>query len=567
MRWISLLACVFLQTFLLSGQEAPKDLPKGAEKEQKKEEKNLGSLKTIAVPLSAALTELDKLQQEIKSAPNEDAMLEIQTRIDAERERVIQLRENFRDILGGSEAAEYEGIAADGANIQEQISDLIQPAISGIREATAEPRELDKLKKSLETWRERQRKTDSVLARIAQLTQKTWEETLLSELKSARRIWAGRRAEAASQIAVAEVQIGERAEKRRPLWETFSEGLSDFFKNRGMNLLLALGVAASGFYLTRKIYSWLRHFSPVHKKDKHNFTSRISDVLAVAIAVIIAIAGVLVVFYTRGDWLLLTLVIIFLIGIAWAGKTAVPPYLEQIRMILNLGSVREGERVIYQGLPWKVSALGIFTTFTNPNLQGGQIRIPIRDVMGMISRPVAPREVWFPTVPDDWVLLSDGTFGKTIIQTPEQVVVLQLGGSLKNFSTPDFLGLSPENLSHGFRINVAFGIDYRHQADCTSTIPEVLEKALTNALFHEFGREAIRSIQVDFSKASASSLDYEILADFDGSMAHRYNPLKRRIQGICIDACNENGWVIPFTQITIHQTDSGNETGSEKFVR
>ncbi|MFD2256990.1 hypothetical protein ACFSSA_09900 [Luteolibacter algae] len=519
-------------------------------------EQKLDSLKTIADPLAVSLKELEKLQTELKQAQTEDAKEEIQTRLDAERERVRQLRDNFRNILGGSEAAEYEGEPEAGATIQEQISDLVQPVLSELREATSQPRELDALKKSLVTWQERQRKTNTVLARIDKLIEKTTDPAISSELSSARRLWASRQAEATSQIAVITVRIDERNQERRSLWETLSSGFSRFFKSKGMNLLMAFLAAGIGFVLTRKIYAWLRHVSPVHKKDKHNFTTRISDVLAMGIAILVAIAGIVIVFYARGDWLLLTLVVIFLVGVVWTGKNAIPPYLEQIRMILNLGSVREGERVIYDGLPWKVSSLGFFTTFTNPNLQGGLLRIPIKDVMGMISRPIEPKESWFPTSVDDWVLLSDNTYGKMITQTAEQVVVLRLGGSYKTYPTSEFLAAIPENLSHGFRLSVGFGIDYIHQKESTGSILETLNGYLNSALLKELGRDAIRSVKVEFASAAASSLDYEIIADFDGSCAHRYNYLRRRLQSICVDACNENGWVIPFTQITVHQAEA-----------
>lgn len=555
MRWLFIPACALLAIAPLcaqGGQDQQNDPPQ----KHTAAERNLKSLITIAEPLSSALAEVNKLQGELKTATTEDAKQEIQNRIDAERERIKQLRGNFRSIVGGSEAAEYEGEPEAGTSIQEQVSELIQPVLSEIRDATSDPRELDTLRKSLGNWEERKRKADIVLGRIDKLIEESNDSVLISELKSARGIWASRQSEAISQIAVSKVQIEDRTRSKRSLWETLSTGLSKFFRSRGMNLLIAVFAAVFGFLLTRKAYSWLRHISPIHKKDRNNFTSRISDVLAMAIAVFVAIASVIIVFYARGDWLLLTLVVIFIIGVAWAGKTAIPPYLEQIRMILNLGSVREGERVIYEGLPWKVSALGFFTTFTNPRLEGGFMRIPIRDVMGMISRPIAKKEIWFPTEADDWIVLSDGTYGKTITQTPDQVVVLQLGGSMKTYPTADFLGLSPENLSHGFRLSVTFGIDYQHQADCTDSIPGIFNDAVTQRLSSEFGREAIRSIKTEFAAAASSSLDYSILADFDGSVAHRYRALQRRIQSICVDVCNENGWVIPFTQITVHQAEA-----------
>ncbi len=548
MRWFFLTVIfILLPHGILSAQTPPVET---------EPERSLNSLKTIAVPLDAAVAELQKLGNELDQAASQDAKQEIQKRIDAERERIRQLRENFRSILGGSEAAEYDGASPEGATIQDQISELIQPVLSEIREATSEPRELDALRKSLKKWEDRKAKTDVVLARIDEITAAAKDKALLPELESARRLWTSRQAEASSQIAVISVQIDRRTSEKRPLWETVSGGLSSFFRSRGMNLLFAVLAAALGFFATRKIYAWIRRVSPVHKKDKNNFTSRISDVLALTIAILISIAGVVFVFYARGDWLLLTLVVIFLIGIVWAGKTAIPPYLEQIRMILNLSSVREGERVIYQGLPWKVAQLGFFTTFTNPSLQGGTIRIPIKDVMGMISRPVEPRDVWFPSEPDEWVILSDGMYGKVVVQTPDQVVVLALGGSKKTYPTSDFLELTPENLSHGFRISVTFGIDYSHQAESTTSIPEIFEAALTSDLISRFGRDAVRSIKVEFASASASSLDYMVLADFDGSMALKKNPLERRIQAVCVETCNEHGWIIPFAQLTVHQAES-----------
>lgn len=552
MRWYIIPAYTFLALGSLHAQDTPTEsFPKSTAVER-----NLDTLKTIADPLSTALAELNKLQGELIAAGTEDSKHEVQNRIDAERERIRHLRDNFRDVVGGSEAADYEGEPAARSSIQDQISELVQPVLSEIRNATSEPRQLDALRKSLGKWQERKRKSDIVIARIDTLIATSKDKSLISELKATRELWASRQAEALSQIAVNKAQIEERTRDQRSLWKILSTGISHFFRSRGMNLLIAVLAGVFGFLITRKIYSWIRSISPVHKLDKSNFTSRLSDVLAMAIAVIVALAAIIVTFYIRGDWLLLTLVVIFLIGVAWAGKTAIPPYLEQIRMILNLGSVREGERVIYNGLPWKISALGFFTTFTNPNLQGGLMRIPIRNVMGMISRPVTPREVWFPTEAEDWVVLSDGTFGKTITQTPDQVVVLQLGGSIKTYPTANFLTLSPENLSRGFRLIVTFGIDYRHRVDATTSIPGIFNEAITASLVQAYGREAVRSIQTEFAAASACSLDYAILADFDGSMAHRYNALPRKIQSVCVDVCNENGWSIPLPQITVHHADA-----------
>jgi predicted nucleic acid-binding Zn-ribbon protein len=513
----------------------------------------IAPLHAIIEPLESASDELKKLREELKKAPNDETKLDLESRIEAERERIKQLRENFRDILGGAEAAEYSGEEIGDISLQSQISELIQPFLGELREATSSPRELDALRKSLDVWTTRKQMADNVVARIDKLMAENPQDALAKELESARRLWSGRQADAAGQIAVLASQIDDRESAKKSVWDTLSGVFSRFFRSRGLNLLLAVLVGVAGFIATRRGYQLLRRFSPVHRAGKGNLTGRISDLLAMGAAVFVAVFGVLLVFYIRGDWVLLTLVLVLLIGAAWAGKTALPPYVEQLRMMLNLGSVREGERVVHLGLPWKVSSIGVFTRFTNPNLQGGVLRVPIRDLMTMTSREADPKEPWFPTECDDWALLSDGTYGKVITQTPEQVVFLRLGGSMKTFSTADFLEQCPEKISHGFRISCTFGIDYKHQEDVPEKIPTVLEHLLTTTLVKDLGREAVRSIKVEFTAASSSSLDYQIIADFDGSMASRYQALQRRIQKLCLEACNEHGWVIPFTQITVHQ--------------
>jgi small-conductance mechanosensitive channel len=84
-------------------------------------------------------------------------------------------------------------------------------------------------------------------------------------------------------------------------------------------------------------------------------------------------------------------------------------------------------------------------------------------------------------------------------------------------------------------------------------VPEILQRALEPKLVEAVGREPLRSVKVEFASASASSLDFAILADFSGEVASRANVLERLIHRTCVETCNEHGWVIPFTQVTVHQ--------------
>ncbi len=518
-------------------------------------ERNLSALKGVAEPLSAAIGEVDRLAAEANAAETESRKTEIGSRIKAEQERVAQLRGNFLEIVGGAESASYDEVKQAERTLQDQFSDLLDPLVGALREPTEELRRTEQLRKDLAMWRGRFEEAGRVLERIDVLSKQTQEERLQNELARAKRLWESRRSDAIGSIEVLRLRVEEREKSTPSVWESISRMFRNFWATRGLNVVLALAAAVTAWFLSKKGYETIRRASPALRRQG-TFIGKLGSILAIAAAGLAALAAVLLVFFLRGDWLLLTLVVVLLLALIWAGKGAVPPYVEQIKMLLNLGTVREGERLLYQGLPWQVTSLGFYSVFTNPALEGGVLRIPLRDVMGMISRPTGGKEPWFPTHRDDWTILLDGTYGKVIRQTPEQVVLLRLGGALRTYQTGDFLTQTPENLMKGFRVSTTFGIDYANQSIATTEVAPVFQKAISDALASEFGRESVRAVKVEFAAAADSSLDYLIFADLTGELAHRMKYIERLMQRVCVDVSNGNRWEIPFTQITVHQAEA-----------
>jgi hypothetical protein len=98
-----------------------------------------------------------------------------------------------------------------------------------------------------------------------------------------------------------------------------------------------------------------------------------------------------------------------------------------------------------------------------------------------------------------------------------------------------------------------FGIGYEHQKEATSSILEVTRTYLSQALVKEGYDAHLVNLNVEFCQAGASSLDFVVIADFDGEAAPLYNRLNRAIQRWCVDVCTINGWNIPFPQVTVHR--------------
>jgi small-conductance mechanosensitive channel len=73
----------------------------------------------------------------------------------------------------------------------------------------------------------------------------------------------------------------------------------------------------------------------------------------------------------------------------------------------------------------------------------------------------------------------------------------------------------------------------------------------------------IKDILVEFKEAGASSLDYQIYIVMNGRAANAYFRAQRMVQQACVETCNREGWVIPFTQITIHSASSAEDPAKQ----
>ncbi|MBE9559419.1 MAG: hypothetical protein IMF15_01455, partial [Proteobacteria bacterium] len=96
---------------------------------------------------------------------------------------------------------------------------------------------------------------------------------------------------------------------------------------------------------------------------------------------------------------------------------------------------------------------------------------------------------------------------------------------------------------------------YNLQQESVSTIPDTLKAHIERRANDEGYAGRLINLQVEFERANTSSLDLVVIADFDGELADLYNRLRRRLQRWCVEACTEYHWEIPFTQLTLHQTE------------
>jgi hypothetical protein len=466
------------------------------------------------------------------------------------KEEAAQLDHQFQDFAVAVDISAFEEELKKEFNWQEELGAVLQPIIAEIKTATSDSRVINELRSAAEEQGQRAAVAEHAVINLESLLSAEPSPELRKRLGRELAAWTKRRDAALNQKTALDLQLENRLAERKSVFESTADYSQTFIRTRGLNLLMGIGAFCAVFFGIRLLRMPYRKLFAA--KRGASFTTRLGSLLVHFFSIVGGILAALLVFNLAGDWFLTGITVIFLLGLGWTGINTLPRYVETVNLMLNVGSVKEGERIVFNGIPWRVERLGFGAKLVNPLLDGGQQNMPVKHLVGRNSRPNGEHEEWFPSRPGDWVELADGQMGRVSCQSPSMVQLTELGGSQVQLQTPDYLALSPRNLSTGFRIRCSFGIDYKHLPDSTTTIPDRMQETLETGLKDLAGKECIQHVRVELSAAGTSSLDYEIEVDVDGEAAPRRDVIRRAISQLLVKACNENHWEIPFTQLTVH---------------
>lgn len=495
-------------------------------------------------------------------------LAELRTRLgkakgDTEREKILSDIELAQSNIESLQQA-WEMWATGGVDMElflpkkeekfdwrQEIQSVFEPIVVELQRLTERPRKIERLRTEQAFYQQQLDAAAAALKNIDDYKKQTKSTDLQGAFSHLESNWRKRHDGIKSRLTLINLQLEELLSTGRLVDERTSTALKELLIGRLVNLLLALLAASLTYGLLRMINRlYVRLIT--RSGRRRPFLARAAHLSFILLSVMLALLAAIAVLYLRGGRILLGLLLIALVGAALTLQRTLPAFMKEAKVLLNIGPVREGQRIVYNGLPWKVEALNMYSTLVNPELCGGKLLLPLRALTELHSRPYDETEPWFPTRENDYVLLSDQTYGRVVLQTPE-LVQLRVLEADRTYPVDAFLGSNPQNLSRqGFAITLKFGIDYQHQAQVTGDIRQHLENYLVDQLKESKVGGHLKDCFVEFDEAAASSLNFFIYASFAGEAAGSYFRIRRTLQGLAVDACNVNGWVIPFNQMTVH---------------
>jgi predicted nucleic acid-binding Zn-ribbon protein len=501
--------------------------------------------------LKAKEKEKKELEKKLKLEADDVTKEQLQQELNAADDIIVGVREEIVKLsTGGVELYSEPPVVDEEFDWQKDLELIFEPLLDQLREISERPRLIEKLEADIDYWNKRKESLSTAIANLESNIKAVTDKTLKRQLNDLLDTANSRSNTAQQKLSLLENELTLLRQSKNPIWST----LADIFSNVVAGIIIHFFIAVAAAVLIYQIIKLLSLIPIVfinkNKPKETVFAERAIVVTRSLLGGMLAVLVYFVVLYSFAEWLLLVLSTLIIAGIVLGLKDAIPAYFIEIKTLLNMGSIRQGERIIFNDIPWRVNRLNVHTHLHNPALHG-HLRVPLSEIVNVSSRPYHDDEPWFPTKVGDVVLMEDGAFGKVVRQTPD-LVEINHGDSIYSYKSSDFISRRPRNFSKGFTVYEIFGFDYKHQADICDEIYNTYQKEIKEAVEQSDYEKFSTYLEVEFNNASASSLDFKILASFTGEAAEDYYKIRRFLQKVSVDIANKYGWVIPFQQVTIH---------------
>ena len=514
--------------------------------------KKITALKEVVDLIYATRAEIQTAQSSLKNAATDEKKKSFTRYLKELNARLEKTKEQFTAMTSGTDTKTFFQKEDHAFKWEEELKDIFSPIIKELKATTKNARKKEKLLGKISYYEERVSQIKTALREINKLLAQVSDQKLLGRLNFSKNYWEKLDQEFSAQLLAMQHQLLEEERKQQSILQSLQEFFNSFIRHRGKNLFYALLIMIFVYFIFRFFHSMVLKFSPLHRSSEQAFWVNLFDIVFYAAGFFIAITAVLILFYVAGDWLILTIVLLIVLGIIWGARNTLPQFYEQIRLLLGLGSVRHGEKIVIDNIPWQVEKIGFYSYLQNPLLTGGIMRMPLKDLIGMRSNPHDEKESWFPCKEGDYILINWNTWRRIILQTP-QVIKFEWYEMHETMPTSIFLNQKIFNLSATpYWVGFSFEISYQHRFTLLDQICQELTKTTEEEVKKEDWAKFSLETWIDFEGFGDQSLILTYYLQMQKQAASKYPTVQRALKKIALKAANKHNLeIIRFNHLAI----------------
>lgn len=485
-------------------------------------------------------------EQALAAAQAEEEKETIRADLKAMAERKRSLLQNFTLNATGIDVTALEKPATKKVNIEDELGKVFSPLVVGLTDLTEPSRRIEFLRSDIAFYEQNLPKLRKGIAQIDTLIAEVQDFALRRKLQEEKEYWEKQLHEFEAKLDIATQQLVELRNRKLSAVEAFDQFIAAVTSERGLNILFAFVIAFVTAAVLLALRWVVKSVNPLARIPRFRVVANVLDVALYLLAFVLSTLALMVSLYVSGEVLVLAVVAVVLLGLVWAAKDGIPRFIGQILLLLGYGPVRVGERVVHDGIAWEVETIGLFSTFTNPRVTGGRLRLPIRDLIDMRSRPFDPEESWFPCAEGDYILINAEQFRK-VVQINPQRVTLDWFDSIESVPTSYFVQQNIRNLSRApFWGGISFLLSYQHRHD-------ILENNNITALLQDFIEEEYKKLPfgdtlvlpwVSITGFTETSIKMAAWFQVAPEAGPKYGAIHVNLARFCLRAANKYGWEI-----------------------
>lgn len=499
----------------------------------------LDQLSTTQREISFLEKELEDKRKQVVHLSKDDAA-EMEADIADLEQRLERARLSFVALTSNVEIplAENPKAKTEKRDLLQEAQQLIEPLFDAIKRVSEKPRRIEALRSRDFYLRDRLDHVNKAIAGLNKSLQNKAYSTFEKEIETSKQSLEHERDELTIRAAAIERKLKEENADRRTVMQVITQQINEFAGTQGKNLLIAVLVFICAVWLMLSFKRVLLRSRFINRKLRglHKPFAALYGLLAGVIGIFASVFAL----HFLNDWFLASLLMLTLFAGAWAIKSVLHLFVHETKVALNLGTVKEGERVIWNGLPWLVQHLGFRSILLNEALQGGTIALPASALNAMFSRETVEGEPWFPTRVGDFVLMDDGVYGQVEVQTPE-TVVLNTGTTRKHYSTSTFISKNPENFSYGFEVKTEFLYRQTQSLPNQKVLSDFrtrLNQIIGDKLIQRYPVEAERPqrLEIQITPSGPQSVRAWLAVSCPGRLASQRDQIRRQLHADLIGA-------------------------------
>lgn len=499
------------------------------------------------------------LQQTPTEEFTEEEIAELEKRIQQLNDQRRDYQSLFEQIsLGGIDTTRFattmpaEDKTPVNYNWQQEVMQILQPVFAKMQRMTENARKKDLLREDEKELSERLDLAKEGMAALEALNQEALVDEAQKAVANIQADWKDLIKTLEHQHNIVELKLADMTDDRG-FFERLAQNFWGFISNEGIILLVAFGVSITLYYFLNGVAAYLIRRYEIEKRRLINFKWRLVLLAYQVVNFILALSVFLVILHTSGNMVLFGFAVLILFALLVTFRGAIPNYIRRLRLFLNLGQAREGERIIYEGIPWEISNISLYAAYLkNPLLDNGHIRLTLDQLDKIYSRPIKMDELWFPTRAGDLIVLPDKRLVKVARQTPESVY-LNYEGSNIVFPTAEFYKLKFSNISLGYTLTLHFTLEEAPEARIEL---EKIYRELNSGLkayieqHNETLCKSMRSIDVSIRQIlNDTQTSYRLVVRMAPNSAKYYLEMKDLINNATAIVARKNHWKILLTEV------------------